>query len=197
MSTAKGHCDPAFEAVRDLLSQNVASGVELGACVCVDIDGKNVVDIWAGHKDNDQSVEWEKDTIINVFSCSKTVTNLAVLIAHDRGLLDVNERISKYWPEFAENGKQDIRVRHILSHSTGVAGWQEPITMKDVCDPAKSSPPLAKQAPWWEPGTASGYHALNQGHLAGEVIRRTTGKSLKQFIAEEIAGPLGADFQLV
>ena len=95
------------------------------------VDGKNVLDIWDGYTDNDASVEWEKDTIINVFSCSKTVTNLAVLIAHDRGLLDVHERISKYWPEFAENGKEDVRVKSILSHSSGVAGWEVPISMEE------------------------------------------------------------------
>ncbi len=216
MATTKGHCDPAFEPVRQLLSENVQSGTDLGASVCVNsksaflvnlstcqliiatVDGKVVCDIWDGYTDKDGCVDWEKDTIINVWSCSKTVTNLAVLIAHDRGLLDVNENISKYWPEFAENGKEDIRVKHILSHSTGIPGWEndDNISLKDVCDPSISTPPLAKQAPWWTPGTQSGYHAMNQGHLAGELIRRVTGKSLKKFIAEDIAQPLGADFQL-
>ncbi|KAK5166559.1 uncharacterized protein LTR77_008102 [Saxophila tyrrhenica] len=198
MSTAKGHCDPAFEAVKQLLSDNVASDTELGACVCVNVDGKNVVDIWDGYIDKDKTIDWQENSIINVWSCSKTVTNLAVLICHDRGLLDVNEPIAKYWPEFAENGKKDIPVKHILSHSTGLAGWEnaDNVSLEDVCDPTKSTPPLAKQAPWWTPGTASGYHAMNQGHLAGELVRRVTGKTLKQFIAEDIAGPLGADFQL-
>jgi CubicO group peptidase (beta-lactamase class C family) len=147
MSSVKGHCDNAFQGVRDLFAKNLESE-ELGACICVNINGKNVVDIWGGYRDKDRSVEWEEDTIIDVFSCSKTVTNLALLMCHDRGLLDVDERISKYWPEFAENGKEDVRVRHILSHSTGVAGWQESIPMEDVCDVSKSTPPLAKQAPW-------------------------------------------------
>ncbi len=196
MAEVKGHCDPAFEAVREALAKNIADGEDLGACVCVDYDGRRVVDIWAGYRDNDKKVEWEENTIVNVWSCSKTVTNLAVLMCHDRGLLNVDEPIAKYWPEFAENGKEKVLVRNILSHSTGVSGWEEPISYEDVCDPSKSAPLLAKQAPWWEPGTASGYHAINQGHLAGELVRRTSGKSLKQFIAEEIAGPLGADFQL-
>ncbi|KAK3703006.1 hypothetical protein LTR37_014736 [Vermiconidia calcicola] len=196
MAEVKGHCDNAFTKVRDLLASNIASEAELGACVCVNIDGKNIVDIWAGHTDENHQTEWQENTIINVFSCSKTITNLAVLICHDRELLDVNEKISKYWPEFAANGKENILVRNILSHSTGVAGWEQPIAVQDVCDVQKSTALLAKQAPWWEPGTASGYHALNQGHLAGELVRRVTGKSLKQFVAEDIAGPLGADFQL-
>ena len=196
MTEVKGHCDPAFNKVKELLAANVALEEELGASVCVNIGGKNVVDIWGGYIDEERKSDWQENTIVNVWSCSKTVTNLAVLIAHDRGLLDVHEKISKYWPEFAENGKQDIEVRHILSHSTGVSGWEEKVTMKDICDANSAAAKLAKQAPWWEPGTASGYHATNQGHLAGEVIRRVSGKSLKQFIAEEIAKPLGADFQL-
>lgn len=196
LKMAKGHCDDAFEPLRRLLSDNVASNADLGACISVNLNGKNVVDIWDGFTDEAGTREWEQDTIVNVWSSSKTVTNLCVLIAHERGLLDVNEPIAKYWPEFAENGKEDVLVRHILSHSTGVAGWEESISMEDVCDPAKSTPPMAKQKPWWKPGTQSGYHALNQGHLAGELIRRVTGKSLKQFIAAEVAAPLGADFQL-
>lgn len=196
MAEVKGHCDPAFNRVKEILAENVKSGEELGACVCVNVNRKNVVDIWAGYTDNEATREWQEDTIINVWSCSKTVTNLAVLIAHDRGLLDVHEKVSKYWPQFAANAKEGVLIKHILSHSTGVAGWRPGITLDEVCDVEFSTAKLAKQEQWWEPGTASGYHALNQGHLAGELIRRVTGKTLKQFIAEEIAGPLGADFQL-
>lgn len=196
MAEVHGHCDPAFKKVKELLGKNVKSGDELGACICVSINGKQVVDIWSGYIDNDATKEWQEDTIINVWSCSKTVTNLAVLMAHDRGLLNVHEPIAKYWPEFAQNGKEGVLVKHILSHSTGVSGWRPGITMEEACDIDYSTNLLAKQAPWWTPGSQSGYHALNQGHLAGELIRRVTGKRLKQFIAEEIAGPLGADFQL-
>lgn len=196
MAKVQGHCDESFNQVKQLLANNVKAGLELGACICVNINGKNVVDIWSGYTDEDATKEWKEDTIINVWSCSKTVTNLAVLIAHDRGLLDVHEKVLKYWPEFAQNGKDGVLVKHILSHSTGVAGWSPDITLEEACDVEFSTAKLAEQAPWWEPGKVSGYHALNQGHLAGELIRRVTGKSLKKFIAEEIAGPLGADFQL-
>lgn len=196
MATVKGHCDPAFTKLKDLLAANVASEEELGASICVNVNGKNVVDIWAGHIDEARTKEWEENTIINVWSCSKTVSNLAVLVAADRGLLDVHEKVAKYWPEFAANGKENIEVRHILSHSTGVSAWEHPISMEAICDAEASTKLLAKQAPWWTPGTASGYHALNQGHLGGELIRRVTGKSLKKFIAEDLAAPLGADFQL-
>jgi CubicO group peptidase (beta-lactamase class C family) len=104
--------------------------------------------------------------------------------------------VATHWPEFAANGKQDIEFRHILSHTSGVSGWDLPFTTEDMYDWDKSTAALAAQAPWWTPGTASGYHAHNQGHLIGEVIRRVTGSSLKEFVRDEIAGPLGADFQI-
>ena len=114
----------------------------------------------------------------------------------DRGLLDLNTPVARYWPEFAVNGKQDIEVRHILSHTSGVSGWDAPFTIEDVYDWDKSTSQLARQAPWWPPGTASGYHALTFGHLIGELVRRTAGMSLKDFVRDEIARPLEADFQI-
>ncbi|WPH02266.1 beta-lactamase/transpeptidase-like protein [Acrodontium crateriforme] len=192
----QGQCDPKFAKLKELLAANVASDEELGASICVNIKGKNVVDIWAGHIDEERKQPWEKDSIVNVWSVTKTITNLAALIAVDRGLFKVDDKVSKYWPEFAQNGKEDVEVRHFLSHASGVSAWDQPVTMEDVCDVEKSTAMLAKQAPWWAPGTAAGYHAINQGHLVGELIRRTTGKSLKQFVADELAGPLGADFQI-
>ena len=115
---------------------------------------------------------WEADTITNVWSTTKTMTFLSALIAADRGAIDFDRPVADYWPEFGAEGKEDIRVRHLMSHSSGVSGWAEPLTPEDVCDWDKSTALLAAQAPWWEPGTASGYHALNQGHLVGEVLRR-------------------------
>jgi CubicO group peptidase (beta-lactamase class C family) len=131
-----------------------------------------------------------------VWSSTKTVTSLAALIVIDRGLIEPAAPISAYWPEFAANGKQDIEIRHILSHTSGASGWNLPFTTEDMYDWEKSTAALAAQAPWWEPGTASGYHAHNQGHLIGDVIRRVTGRTLKEFVRDEIAGPLGADFQI-
>jgi CubicO group peptidase (beta-lactamase class C family) len=131
-----------------------------------------------------------------VWSQSKLVTNLAALMLVDRGFLDLDANVASYWPEFAANGKENIKVCHILSHTAGLSGWEHPVTMADLYDHDKSTAMLAEQRPWWEPGTASGYHAISQGHLVGELVRRVTGKPLKEFISEEIAGPLGADFQL-
>jgi CubicO group peptidase (beta-lactamase class C family) len=124
------------------------------------------------------------------------VTSLAALMLVDRGELDVDAPVAKYWPEFGAAGKQDVLVRHILSHASGVSGLDQPAVVEDLYDWERATSRMAAQAPWWEPGTASGYHALNYGHLVGEVVRRVSGKTLKQFVAEEIAGPLGADFQI-
>ena len=191
-----GTCGERFEPVRAALAAQLASGEELGASIVVNIDGETVVDIWGGFRDEARTTPWTRDTITNVWSTTKTVTNLAALMLADRGQLDVYAPVAQYWPEFAANGKQDIKVRHVLSHTAGVSGWEQPFSTQDMYDWDKSTSQLAAQAPWWEPGSASGYHALNQGHLVGEIIRRITGKSLKQFVAEEIAGPLGADFQI-
>jgi len=126
----------------------------------------------------------------------KTLTALAGLIAIDRGLVDAFAPVAKYWPEFAENGKQDIEVRHLMSHTSGVSGWEPPFGVEDIYDWANATSHLARQAPWWQPGAASGYHAVNYGHLIGEVIRRASGKPLKEFVRDEIAEPLGADVQI-
>jgi CubicO group peptidase (beta-lactamase class C family) len=196
MVDVSGSCDARFEPVRDSLAEQLASGDELGASIVVDVDGDTVVDIWGGWRDAEHGSPWTEDTIVNVWSTTKTVTNLAALMLVDRGLLDPYTPVAKYWPEFAENGKERVEVRHILSHTSGVSGWDAPFAVEDMYDWDRATTRLAGQAPWWEPGTASGYHASNQGHLVGELVRRVTGKSLKAFVADDIAGPLGADFQI-
>jgi CubicO group peptidase (beta-lactamase class C family) len=178
------------------MADELATGEELGAAIAVDIDGELVVDIWGGHADAAKTRKWDRDTIVNLWSSTKPVTSLAALILADRGLLDVFAPVATYWPEFAANGKQDIQVRHILSYTSGVSGWDAPFTIDDVYDWSKATSQLARQEPWWPPGTASGYHLLNYGHLVGEIVRRITGKTLKEFVGEEIAGPLGADIQI-
>ncbi|MFE3725115.1 serine hydrolase domain-containing protein [Nocardia sp. NPDC059154] len=194
--TVSGQCRPQFDELRTTFERNIASGEELGASIVIDIDGEIVVDLWGGYCDSERTRPWEKDTITNVWSCTKTVTSLAVLMLVDRGLLDVRAPVAAYWPEFAANGKEHIELRHLLSHTSGVSGWEAPFGLGDLYDWEPASSHLAAQAPWWEPGTASGYHAQNFGQLLGEVVRRVTGKTLAQFVTEEIAGPLGADFQI-
>jgi CubicO group peptidase (beta-lactamase class C family) len=194
--TVHGHFDRRFSKIPDLMEHFVSTGEEVGASFTIDIAGDTVLDIWGGFQDRSLSTPWEKDTIVNVFSCTKTVTSLAALILIDRGIIHPYEKVAKYWPEFAANGKEYIEIRHIISHTSGVPGWEENIALTDVYDLGQATAKLAEQAPWWTPGTASGYHSLTHGHLIGEVVRRTTGKSLKQFVADELAKPLGAEFSI-
>jgi CubicO group peptidase (beta-lactamase class C family) len=196
MAQVQGFAEPPYEALKQALQDRITSGEELGACMTLNINGKNVVDIWGGYSDEAKTQPWTSDTITNVWSSTKTVATLALLIAHDRGLLSVDDPVAKYWPEFAENGKENVLVRHFMSHTSGLSGWEEKVTAEEVMDVPAATAKLAGQAPWWEPGSASGYHAVTMGHLIGELLRRATGKPLKQFVAEEIAGPLGADFQI-
>ncbi len=191
-----GTCSARFDALRELFAAKLESGEDLGASLAFNIDGEMVVDLWGGWADETRTIPWTEDTITNVFSTTKSVTSLAALVLVDRGELDLDATVAKYWPEFAANGKAGIKVRQFLSHTSGVSGWEQPITLEDMYDWDKSTALLAAQAPWWEPGTASGYHALNYGHLIGEVIRRITGQRLGEFLAAHLAGPLGADFHI-
>src|SRR5690242_8168123 len=192
----QGTCDSAFAAVKAAFETNLASPDEVGASICVNIDGKTLVDLWGGWRDQARTQPWQENTIVNVWSTTKTVTSLAMLMLVSRGRLDVHAPVARYWPEFAAAGKERIEVRHLMSHTSGVSGLDQPATVEDLYDWEKSTSRMAAQAPWWEPGAAQGYHALNYGHLVGELVRRISGKPLKQFVAEEIAGPLGADFQI-
>ncbi|KAJ5121264.1 uncharacterized protein N7515_009225 [Penicillium bovifimosum] len=194
--TTHGTTDPKFARLRTVLSERLASGTELGASICVNIGGRNVVDIWGGYTDTAKTKPWQEDTLVVVWSCTKVVTALAAAILIDRGQLDPEAPVSKYWPEFAANGKQDTKIWHLLSHSSGLPQWDKPITMEDVYNTKESTERLAGQKPWFQAGEMSAYQLMNHGHLIGEVVRRVSGKSLKSFIQDEIAGPLGADFRL-
>jgi CubicO group peptidase (beta-lactamase class C family) len=191
-----GTCAARFEPLRELFAAKLESGEDLGASLALNIDGEMVVDLWGGWADEARNVPWTENTIANVFSTTKTMTALAALVLVDRGELDLDASVARYWPEFAARGKAAIKVRHLLSHTSGVSGWEQPITLEDLYDWDKSTAPLAAQAPWWEPGTASAYHMMNYGHLIGEVIRRITGQRLGEFFAAQVAGPLGADFHI-
>lgn len=196
MAQVHGHCDPEFQGLREVFEKNILSAEENGASIAVNVDGREVVSLWGGYADNARTKPWAENTIVNVYSCTKIVTALAMLKLIDRGTVSVNDKVAKYWPEFAANGKENIEIRHILSHSSGVAGWEKPMTMDDMYDLEKSTAALAAQAPFWEPGTMSGYHCWVYGHLIGEIVRRITGQSLKEFVANELAGPAGADVQI-
>jgi len=185
-----------FAPVRAAFEANLASGADLGACFTATVEGETVVDLWGGWADEAKTRPWEQDTIVNVYSTTKTMTALTALLLADRGELDFDAPVAKYWPEFAANGKAQVKVSHLMSHAAGLSGWKEPITRETLYDWDKATSLLAAQAPYWEPGTASGYHAITQGYLVGEVVRRITGRSLGTVFREEIAEPLGADFHI-
>lgn len=191
-----GTTTSAFEPLKEIFQKNLDNGDEIGAAIYVNLNGKPVIDIWGGFADEKRTRPWTEDTIVNVWSTTKMVTALAALILADRGLLDLDAPVAKYWPEFAANGKEKVLVRHVLAHTSGVSGWDQPFEYASIYDLEESTARLAAQAPWWEPGTASGYHAVNYGHLIGEIVRRVSGKSLRDFIKDEIARPRDADFSL-
>ena len=194
--TVHGACDDRFSRVRDVLAANLASGADIGASAAVFIDGEPVVDIWGGFVDAACTKPWTRDTIVNNFSTTKTMTALCALVLADRRELDLNAPVAKYWPGFAAAGKGGVLVRHFLGHTSGLPGWTEPVSIADILDRERAASLLARQAAWWEPGTQAGYHSITFGPLIGEVIRRITGKTLNRFFAEEVAGPLGADYHI-
>lgn len=196
MTTIHGHFDARFERVKDAFAANFANGGDVGASFCATLGGETVVDIWAGHADEAATRPWQRDTIVNVYSTTKTMCALTALLLADRGVLDFAQKVAHYWPEFAANGKAEVTVAQLMSHSAGLSGFKEPLDGADLYDWERITGLLAAQAPYWEPGTAPGYHAMTQGYLVGEVVRRIAGVSLGNLFRTEIAGPLGADFHI-
>jgi len=189
-----GICRPGFESVREAFVANFEQGLDVGASVAVTRDGEFTVDLWAGDADA-KGTPWAEDTIVNVYSTTKTMAATCVLMLADRGEVDLYAPVAEYWPEFAQNGKEGVLVCHVMSHSAGLSGFEQP-TPADLYDWEDIVGRLAAQAPWWEPGTKSGYHAVTQGFLQGEIVRRVTGRSIGTFFREEVAEPLGADFHI-
>ncbi|KAL4790512.1 beta-lactamase/transpeptidase-like protein [Aspergillus venezuelensis] len=197
MASVEGHCDQRFNALRDVFTEHIKAGKDVGASVCVSINGTTAVDLWGGYAKPDLSQPWKRDTIAPVWSISKTISALAVLLLVDRGQLSLDDPVSKYWPAFDTEDKRSVKVKHFLSHTSGLPAWDPPIdvgTLFDSQDVATEK--LVAQKPWWEPGTASGYHLVSQGLLIGEVVKRVSGKPLPQFVSDEFATPLNADFHL-
>jgi len=196
MADIQGTWDPKYEGVATALAASLDAGTDTGASVAVLVGGEPVVDIWGGTVDEAGTAPWERDTLVNVWSMTKTMTFLCALMLADRGELDFSAPVARYWPEFAAGGKEAVEVRHLMSHTAGLPGWDEPLQPEDLADWERCISLLAAQAPWWEPGTASGYHLVSQGYLIGEVVRRITGVSIGTWFASEVAGPLGADFYI-
>src|SRR3954468_18057608 len=193
MADIQGTYDDLFISVPTLLAGLLEAG-DAGASVAVFVDGEPVVDVWGGFADPARAVPWQRDTITNVWSVTKTMTALCSLILADRGDLDPDAPVARYWPEFAAAGKEKVLVRHLLGHTAGLPDWDGPV--EELYDWPSATARLAAQAPLWEPGSAAGYHSLSQGFLVGEVVRRITGQDVGEFFAAEVAGPLGADFHI-
>ncbi len=193
MADIHGSYDDLFTAVPTALAALLDEG-DVGGAVAVFVDGEPVVDVWGGFADAGLTVPWERDTIVGVYSVTKTMTALCALVLIDRGELDPDAPVARYWPGFAAVGKEKVLVRQLLSHTAGLPDWDGPV--EELYDWTTATARLAGQAPRWEPGTAAGYHSLTQGFLVGEVVRRITGRSLGEFFAAEVAGPLGADFHI-
>jgi CubicO group peptidase (beta-lactamase class C family) len=196
MNEIQGFCDERFTSVREVFEKNFEEGLEVGASFAATLNGKFIIDIWAGNADAAQTLPWEENTIVNVYSTTKVMTAICALMLVDRGLLDLDAPVADYWPEFAQNGKERILVRYLFSHSSGLSGWEEKIRIEDFYNWDKAVNLLAAQKPWWEPGTKSGYHSSTFGNLLGELVRRITGKTLGIFFKEEVAEPLKADFHI-
>lgn len=190
-----GTVNDGWAPVKEAFAANFANATELGASAFITHKGAPVVDIWAGAR-APSGEPWEQDTIVNVYSTTKTMAALSLMMLVDRGLVDVHAPVATYWPEFAANGKEAITVAQVMSHQTGLAGFEPALTPTDLYDWDLCVENLAAMAPWWEPGTASGYHLVSHGYLIGEIVRRVDGRSIGTFFREEVAGPLGADFHI-
>ncbi|MCY3813852.1 MAG: serine hydrolase [Gammaproteobacteria bacterium] len=191
-----GYCDERFGALREEFERNFTERGDVGASCAATVDGEYVVDIWAGHRDGAKTLPWEEDTIVCVFSTTKTMTALCALVLFDRGELSFDDPVTKYWPAYGQNGKESTEIRHFMGHTAGLPGFGEKLTEAELYDWDHVIGVLERQEPWWQPGEECGYHALTQGFLVGEVVRRITGMSLGTFFRENVAVPLGVDFHI-
>ena len=191
-----GYVAPGFEPVREEFRRNFLERGELGAAVAAYVRGEKVVDLWGGYRDASRQDRWEEDTLVLVYSTSKGMAAIAVALANTRGLLDYDERVATYWPEFAQNGKESITVRQLLAHQAGLSGLDVPLDARKLANLDLVGDALARQRPAWKPGTRQGYHALTIGWYESQIIRRVdpAGRSLGPFFAEEVAAPLGLEF---
>ena len=189
-----GSCDPKFQQVRQEFERNFRERGEVGASVCVTVRGQTAVDLWGGMARPDTQTPWTTETISVVFSSTKGATALCAHMLASRGKLDLDAPVATYWPEFAQAGKAQIPVKMLLNHQAGLPAVRAPLPQGAYANWELMVDALAKEEPFWEPGTRNGYHALTIGWLVGEVVRRVSGKSLGTFFRDEVAKPLGLDF---
>ena len=192
----EGYCDARFAGVREEFARNFTERVERGGAVSIWHDGRVVVDLWGGWSDVARTAPWTQGTIVNFFSVSKALCAIACMRLVDQGRLDLSAPVTRYWPQFAQNGKEAITVRQLLSHQAGLPAIRKPLPDGAALDWTTMVEALAEQAPWWAPGSAHGYHVNSFGFLAGELVRRIDGRSIGTLLREDVAGPLGADIHI-
>lgn len=194
--TFSGEFEPAFQPAVEAFIENYRVEEEIGSASSLIVDGAKVLDVWAGYRDEAKTKPWERDTIVCMMSVAKGISGIAFNILIDRGLVDPDAPVAKYWPEFAQNGKEKLLVRHVLDHTAGLPAVLDPLWPGAIyeCDTIVAA--LEKQAPIWEPGTVAAYHIHTQGNILGEIVRRITGKRYPQFIHDELIAPLGLDYQI-
>jgi CubicO group peptidase (beta-lactamase class C family) len=188
-----GECDPQFSKVKETFEKLHQEDREIGSCFAVYKDGKPLVDLWGGFQDKDKTKPWQKDNLVTVYSTTKGVAAFCIALAMEKGLLKYEEKVSTYWPEFANNGKEDITVGMLMSHQAGICS-PETRNVDDYYNQSLMAEKLAGMTPIWEPGTASGYHSMTFGWLTSELILRVTGKSLGTYFREEVGDQHEIDF---
>jgi CubicO group peptidase (beta-lactamase class C family) len=197
-SMIHGLVSPAFKKVEQEFRRNFAERGEVGAACAIYYKGKKVVDVWGGYRDPKTHAPWEEDTLVCVFSATKGMAAMAVAVAHSHGLLDYDEKVATYWPEFAQRGKENVTVRQLLSHQAGLSAIDEPLDLETMAEPDALAAILARQAPAWVPGTRHGYHMWSIGWYMSELVRRVDPhhRTLGQFFQDELARPLNLEFYI-
>ena len=196
MSQVSGHIASGFEPVRTAFEANFADDGELGAGFAVWLGDELVVDLIGGHADRKRTHDWRAETLVPVYSTTKPIAALVIARLVDQGLVDYDQPLAEYWPEFAAHGKDAVTVAQVLSHQAGLSGFTEPIDPALWLDPPALAGELAQLEPMWVPGDGSGYHPLTWGYLAGELVARVSGRTLGTILREDICGPLGIDFHI-
>lgn len=192
----QGYFDLRFEAVRDCFQELFEQAGQRGAAICVKVGAQTVIDLWAGTADNAGEQVWQGDTLVNLFSCTKTFTAVAALQLVEEGKLELDAPVARLWPEFAANGKQAITLRHLLCHQAGLPAIRQPFPAEALYDWNAMTAALAAECPWWAPGDGHGYAAITYGWLLGELIRRADGREPGEAIVARTARPLNLDFHL-
>ncbi|MFW9988994.1 MAG: serine hydrolase domain-containing protein [Candidatus Odinarchaeota archaeon] len=197
-SMIHGSVEPGFEEVKEEFINNFEKGEEVGAAFTAYYKGKKVVDLWGGYRDAKTKDPWKEDTLVLVFSTTKGISGLACALAHSKGYFEYDEKVSKYWPKFAQNDKDNITVRQLLSHKAGLCAIDEPLDINKLGDPDKMKIAIEKQKPLWEPGKMHGYHGITLGWYESELIRKTDPqhRTIGQFFRDEIAKPLGLEIYI-